>query len=43
MAASIKTQMVLGHDIIIVVSNGQYSPVASARSPLTKFIHPIMA
>ena len=38
-----KTQMILSHDNSIVVSNGQQSPVTSARQPSMKFIHPIIA
>lgn len=43
MAAVNKTQMVLGHDNSIIVSNGQLVPVTSARQPSMKFIHPIIA
>ena len=36
-------QMVLSHDDNIIVSNGQQSPVTSARQPSVKFIHSIIA
>jgi len=37
MAVSDKTQMVLSHDNIIMVSNCQQPPVTSSRQPLVKF------
>jgi len=40
MAASNKTQTVLSNNI--VVSNGQQSPVTSARQPSMKLTHPII-
>jgi len=43
MAASNKTQMVLGQYNGIIVSNGQQLPVTSARQPLIKLFHPIIA
>jgi len=42
MAANNKTEMVLSHDNIILVSNGQQPPLTLARQPSMKFIQPII-
>jgi len=43
MAVSNKTQMVLGHNSNIIVSNDQQPPVTSARQLLMKFIHRLLS
>jgi len=39
MATNNKMQMVLSHDNITIVSNGQQPPMTSAQLPSIKFIH----
>jgi len=41
--ANNKTQMVLGHDNSIIVSNSQQVPVTSAPQPSTTFFYPNIA
>jgi len=43
LAANNKMQIVLGRDKYVIVSNGKQPPVTSARQPLMKFIHLIVA
>jgi len=40
MVANNKTQMVLGYDNSIIISDGHQSPLTSALQPSVKIIHP---